>query len=142
MNADYDMFRASRPKKVLIVDDDKDLLEVYQDALRRLDFAVEICADGYAALRRMEETLFDVVVLDLMMPNCTGFEVLLQLQRKEGPKPAVIVITGAHKDPDTVERIRREPVVFDFLFKPCRLMVLADTIRRAVPAQLPGCPTS
>ncbi len=72
MNTDCEMFRASRPRKVLIVDDDTNLLEVYQHALGKLDFDVEVCEDGYAALRRMEETLFDVVVLDLMMPNCTG----------------------------------------------------------------------
>jgi len=137
MNSETDRGRMPCRQRVLVVDDDVNLLAVYEDFLSNAGFYVEVCDDGYAALRRIKKYDFDIVILDLMMPNCSGFEVLLQLQRQEGPKPAVIVITGVYKDPVTVERIRREPVVVDFFFKPCRPSVLVEAMRRAVSAALP-----
>ncbi|MFH2202066.1 MAG: response regulator [Elusimicrobiota bacterium] len=124
-------------KKVLLVDDDEDLLEIYELKLLKAGFDAETANGGLAALRKMETFIPDVVVLDLMMPNCSGFDVLLKLQQRAAPRPPVIVISGVHKDADTVQRIRMEPIVFEFLFKPISPKALVDTVRRAVPTELP-----
>ncbi|MFH2203232.1 MAG: response regulator [Elusimicrobiota bacterium] len=123
---------APQPVKILLVDDDEDLLKVYQLTLSKTGYEVDVAEGGYQALGKMDKTAYDIVVLDLMMPNCSGFEVLLKLQEKKGAKPSVIVATGAHKDADTVKRIRLEPIVADFLFKPLEADALIDAISRAL----------
>lgn len=122
---------------VLLVDDDDDLLEIYSLALRRAGFRIETATDGFKALEKIQSIRPDVVVLDLMMPNCSGFEVLLHLQELQGVRPPVIVMSGVHKDAMTVDRIRLEPIVFEFLFKPVKHKDLVDVVRRAIPAQTP-----
>jgi DNA-binding NtrC family response regulator len=124
-------------RKVLIVDDDEDLLEMFEIILRKAGFYVEVADNGQTGIQKMTEAMPDVVVLDLMMPDCSGFDVLIRLQQMEGPKPVVIVVSGVHKDTTTVEKVRMEPVVFDFLFKPIKPKTLVDVVSRAIPARLP-----
>lgn len=123
-------------KLVLLVDDDQDILEVYELILLKAGYRVEKALDGHAALGKMDSHLPDVVVLDLMMPNCSGFEVLLALQEKKGPKPPIIVVTGVYRDAETAQKVRSEPMVFDFLIKPIRHKKLLDTVRRALPPEM------
>ncbi|MFA5141233.1 MAG: response regulator [Elusimicrobiota bacterium] len=119
-------------RKVLLVDDEQDILYAYGAALRHAGFEVQTAESGNKALGLMKQGLPQVLILDLMMGDGSGFEVLLKLQQLEGPKPAVIVVTGVYTDEETSRRIRGEPVVFELLIKPVRPKMLVETVRRAM----------
>lgn len=121
-------------KKVLIVDDDPDLLDMFQMTLENAGYEVETASSGHAALRTLKNSLPDAIILDLMMPDCSGFDVLLSLQEGTEKKPPIIVVSGVHQDANTVDRVRKEPIVFDFLFKPVKPDLVVDTVRRAISA--------
>jgi DNA-binding response OmpR family regulator len=85
----------SSGRRVLVVDDDEGvrglLRAIFQRAGHRADFA----ADGVEALRKIEEAPYDVVILDLMMPGGSGFELLARLEKASPPKRCVIVVSAA-----------------------------------------------
>jgi DNA-binding response OmpR family regulator len=118
--------------KVLIVDDEEDILLAFSISLRKAGFEVQTAESGNKALGLMEHWLPRVLILDLMMSDGSGFEVLLKLQQLRGPKPAVIVVTGVYSDEESAQKVRNEPVVFDLLNKPVRTKTLVDTVIRAV----------
>ncbi|MPZ15468.1 MAG: response regulator, partial [Chloroflexi bacterium] len=87
--------------KVLLVDDDTDLLDVTAYALRREGFNVLTATDGPHALRRWQADHPDVVVLDVGLPRMNGFDVCHRL-RESGSTP-VILLTALGKEEDIVQ---------------------------------------
>lgn len=84
--------------KLLHVDDDPDILEIAKIALEYLgDFEVVQCASGEDALRKVENFIPDVFLLDVMMPNMTGPETLKKLQEIPGLQnvPAIFMTASA-----------------------------------------------
>jgi len=93
------MSRADFPERkfsVLVVDDDPALQGLFVALLGRDGFAVDCAPDGRVAFEYLKRTTYSVVLLDLMMPEVNGFELLQKLQR-ESPAllPRIIVMTGA-----------------------------------------------
>ena len=83
----------SRPIRVLVADDEKNLRELMVRELSRQGHQVEGVADGEAALDRLREAPYDVVILDMKMPRKEGIEVLRELAGFP-EQPQVIVMTG------------------------------------------------
>ena len=83
-------------KKVLLVDDDNDILTSMQAAFEPTGAAVETAKDGNKAVELAEKNQPDLVVLDMMLPGRSGFLVLEKIKSKKprGSKPYVIMITG------------------------------------------------
>jgi DNA-binding response OmpR family regulator len=83
-------------KKVLLVDDDNDILTSMQAAFEPTGAAVETAKDGNKAVELAEKNQPDLVVLDMMLPGRSGFLVLEKIKAKKprGSKPYVIMITG------------------------------------------------
>src|SRR5437763_440839 len=83
-------------RNVLVVDDDLALRGLFKSLLGRKGFAVDSASDGRGAFDRIQHHNYEVILLDLMMPDVNGFELLDRLQR-ESPSllPRVIVLTGA-----------------------------------------------
>jgi DNA-binding response OmpR family regulator len=89
----------------LVVDDDAGLQQLFTRILSREGFSVDTAGNGRAAYDRLSLHPYDVILLDLMMPDVNGFELLGRLQR-DSPSllPRVIVMTGASQRAiDTVE---------------------------------------
>ena len=83
----------NRSIRVLVADDEKNLRELIVRELSRRGLEAEGVGDGEAALARLRESPYDVVVLDMKMPKKEGIEVLRELQ--DFPEhPQVIVMTG------------------------------------------------
>jgi CheY-like chemotaxis protein len=80
----------------LVVDDDQALQGLFTTLLQREGFDVDCAADGLLAFDQLTRHTYSVILLDLMMPNVNGFELLARLHR-ESPAllPRVIVMTGA-----------------------------------------------
>jgi DNA-binding response OmpR family regulator len=90
--------RADLPNRkwsALVVDDDPGLQGLFLTLLGRDGFAVDCAADGRIAFDCLKRTTYSVILLDLMMPDVNGFELLDRLER-ESPAllPRVIVMTG------------------------------------------------
>ena len=118
----------SRKIRVLVADDERNLRELVVRELARKGHDVDGVEDGAAALERIAETLYDVVVLDMKMPKKEGIEVLRELQ--EFPEqPQVIVMTGFQEVSTAVEAMKLG--AYDYLTKPTKIEELDVVIRKA-----------
>lgn len=79
--------------RVLVVEDDRALLEAYTDVLLAAGFDVVAAADGAGALRALEHDVFDVVLTDLVLPGVNGVEILRAVRERDLDVP-VVLITG------------------------------------------------
>lgn len=117
--------------KILIVDDEADMRTVLFHTLRGAGHQVTEAAGGEEALKKIKRTKFDLVLLDIMMPAMTGYEVLEKIRDMPSrAKTPVVVVTAKH-DP---EGIRREVDVgaTDHIAKPFLPSELEDVVRRAL----------
>lgn len=88
-------------KKILVVEDEKNIAELERDYLEANGYEVEIALDGKSGLDRALESDFDLVILDVMLPGIDGFEVCRQIRKsKEGP----VLMVSAKKD--EIDKIR------------------------------------
>ena len=88
-------------RRVLVVDDERDVVDLLRTILEVEGFAVEVETDGRAALSRVLGNPPDLIVLDLMMPDLDGFELLklLRLEPRAAGVPVLIVSARtAHQD--------------------------------------------
>ncbi|MBI4636503.1 MAG: sigma-54-dependent Fis family transcriptional regulator [Candidatus Rokubacteria bacterium] len=118
----------TRPIRVLVADDERNLRELLARELGRKGHEVEGVADGEAALERLREGHYDVVVLDMKMPRKEGIEVLRELGALP-EQPQVIVMTGFQEVPTAVEAMKLG--AYDYLTKPTRIEELDILIRKA-----------
>ncbi|MDZ4859860.1 MAG: response regulator [Candidatus Hydrogenedentes bacterium] len=107
--------------RVLVVDDDDGVREILAQALRRCGYEAELAKDGIDALRAMESKPYDLVLLDMLMPNRDGLAVLRELRGKPGAPP-VIVMTGSAAS--GVREEASELGAHSFLQKPFELRTL------------------
>jgi len=122
--------------RVLVAEDDAEVRALIGAVLRRSGHTIEFAADGREAIESMREIDFDVVLLDLMMPTASGFEVLAWMHRaKPGMgRRAVIVVTGmAEKDLKNLADGR----VFAILRKPFDINDLQSKIAEVLTAPTP-----
>jgi DNA-binding response OmpR family regulator len=114
-------------KKILMVDDDADLREALADQLILTEeFDVFEAEDGARGLERSKESLFDLVLLDVGLPDMDGRE-LCRLMRKQGVKCPIIMLTGHDTDADTI--LGLDAGANDYVSKPFKFPVLLARIR-------------
>ena len=118
----------TRTIRVLVADDERNLRELLVRELGRKGLDVEGVADGEAALERLAEGGYDVVVLDMKMPRREGIEVLRELAGMP-EAPQVIVMTGFQEVGTAVEAMKLG--AYDYLTKPAKIEELDILIRKA-----------
>jgi DNA-binding response OmpR family regulator len=104
--------------RILLVDDDRELTSMLSEYLTRESFEVEVVHDGDAALARLGaagEPAPDLVILDVMLPGCSGLDVLRALRTREAPPP-VLMLTARGDDVDRI--VGLELGADDYLSKP------------------------
>ena len=114
--------------KILLVDDEKEFVETLSERIRMRDHKSDVALDGESALKRMDDDLPDVVVLDLKMPGIDGMEVLRRI-RNAYPNVQVIMLTGHGSDKD--EKEARKLGAFEYLQKPVEIDTLMKKIKKA-----------
>jgi two-component system alkaline phosphatase synthesis response regulator PhoP len=88
-----------RHMKVLVADDSELILRMATDLLSEAGYKVITAGDGATAMRRIEEEHPDLVVLDLLMPRMTGFDVLREIKKSERLRATpVLVMSGVYKE--------------------------------------------
>ncbi|EEX09411.1 two component transcriptional regulator, winged helix family [Ruegeria lacuscaerulensis ITI-1157] len=114
-------------KKILLVDDDEDLREALSEQLVMTeDFDVFEASDGQSALERAREAIYDLVILDVGLPDTDGRE-LCRLMRKQGVKSPILMLTGHDSDADTI--LGLDAGANDYVSKPFKFPVLLARIR-------------
>ena len=114
-------------KNILLVDDDDDLREALAEQLVMTeDFEVFEADCGTVAMGRVKEQLYDLIILDVGLPDTDGRE-LCRLMRKQGVKAPVLMLTGHDSDADTL--LGLDAGANDYVTKPFKYPVLLARIR-------------
>lgn len=112
-------------KQVLIIEDDLNIAELERDYLQLNGFRVEIVQDGLSGLKKAVSGLFDIVVVDLMLPHKDGFEIIREIRKKyEIP---IIVVSARTEDIDKIRGL--DFGADDYLTKPFSPAELVARIR-------------
>ena len=114
--------------KILLVDDEKEFVETLSERIRMREHDSDVALNGEQALKKMDDDLPDVVVLDLKMPGMDGMEVLRRI-RKAYPKVQVIMLTGHGSEKDEEEA--RKLGAFEYLQKPVEIDTLMKKVKKA-----------
>lgn len=114
-------------KKILLVDDDDDLREALSEQLVMTeDFDVFEAENGQDAMEKVKGGIFDLVILDVGLPDTDGRE-LCRRMRKQGVKCPVLMLTGHDSDSDTI--LGLDAGANDYVTKPFKFPVLLARIR-------------
>ncbi len=114
---------------VLVVDDDPDICNVLQLWLSEVGYRVEVFQHGFEALQRILQGGVDVALIDILMPEISGIDVLDQV-RKHGREPAVIITTAFGSEQIAINAIRHG--ADDYLRKPIDRNELLVVLERAL----------
>jgi UDP-3-O-[3-hydroxymyristoyl] N-acetylglucosamine deacetylase len=121
--------------KVLIIDDEKSILESLSSVLREEGFDVRTAKDGREGLALFQEVKPRIVLLDVWMPEMDGLEVLSRVKELD-PEAVVVVISGHGTISTAVEAVKMGAI--DFLEKPLSIEKVLDVIERGVAGKTNG----
>jgi DNA-binding response OmpR family regulator len=113
--------------RVLLVDDEKDIVEVIQDRLEAYGFTVVTAGTGVEALKTLSMERFDGVFLDVKMPEMGGIEVLEEIRKKDEKIP-IIIITSSSTRESAIEALAKG--ANDFVLKPFEWQELKGKIEK------------
>jgi DNA-binding response OmpR family regulator len=118
-------------KRILIVDDDEMVLIALNELLRPEGYEVHTSSRGTEALKRIEQNVYDLLMLDVIMPEMGGFELCKKIREKENYRETPIVfLTAKSQEEDRIQGIEAGANLF--LSKPISpeklLGVISDTI--------------
>jgi len=102
-------------RKILIVDDNKDFADVFCDILRANNYDAHSCYGGVQAIEQTKDSEFDVMFLDIMMPDMDGVETLKEIKKIQ-PDATVIMMTGYSVDEMVHKAIEQKAT--DVIYKP------------------------
>lgn len=128
-------------KRILVVDDDDAIRALLLRILTRRGFAVDLARNGAEALDRLRRCNYAVMLLDLMMPVLSGWDVLTKLQHAvPANRPVIIVLTAGTEPRDLSAQL-----VSGTIRKPFDVELLLDSVTACIaavsaPQQIPGCP--
>lgn len=91
--------------KILLAEDDLQLVDMYNRKFELEGFDVEVAEDGEKALKLIEEFKPEVILLDIMMPKVTGLQVLEEVKKKPEFTDAIIIMLTNLSDEKTAEKI-------------------------------------
>lgn len=116
-------------KTVLLAEDDPAIRRIAEIALRREGFTVQTVGDGAEALQYLEESLFDLIVLDSLMPNLDGLETCRRLKANPRTRQIPVVMLSARSQ-SADEEEGREAGALGYIRKPFDATSLGQQIRQ------------
>jgi len=118
--------------RILLVDDDPEVRRVCREALERAGHQVTVADTGAAALEALRQTDFDAGVLDIVLPDLSGLDLLSAMHERNGDA-VVVLITGFASLETAMEAVRRGAC--DYLRKPFTARDLVRTVERGLESQ-------
>ncbi len=132
-------------KKILVVEDDADLVELLRFNLKKAGFAVGTALDGIEALKKARSLVPDLVLLDLMLPELDGFAVC-EVLRRDPSTASVPVIMVTAMSSQLARLTGLEAGATDYITKPFNIRDLLSRIQTALsgnsPATQPPAPVT
>ena len=114
--------------KLLIADDEKNVSLILQKELARRNYEVSVANDGRSAVEFAQKVDYDVIVMDMTMPQMDGIQALKVIKQAE-PSPEIIMLTGNATLETAIEAMKAG--AYDYLTKPCKIEELDVLIRKA-----------
>lgn len=111
-------------KRILVIEDDLDVLSMIIKHLKYLDYEVITATDGMEGLKQLDSAEYDLVITDIVMPYVSGVGVVTALKEKR-PHIPVIAITGYGKEPEAAAMEKKADLV---LAKPVKMSALKNYI--------------
>jgi len=124
-------------KRIMVVDNEDDICDIYKRVLVSEGFDVEAFLDGGTAIDSFAKKSFDVVITDLKMPKVDGYFVIKKI-RELSPKTDIIVITGYATLDSVVATIKLG--AYDYLVKPFEINDLVSKVKKCIEER--GCYSS
>jgi len=115
--------------KILIADDDKAIADILKDLLSESGRSVDVCYDGLAAVEGLQKNVYDLVIVDLVMPRIGGLDVL-KYAKEINPDVVVIIITGYASLETAIMAIKKG--AYDYLTKPFKLEEIKIVVENAI----------
>ncbi|MDX9788047.1 MAG: response regulator [Desulfobacterales bacterium] len=115
-------------EKILLVDDEKDFLDIMSERMSARDMEVTTASSALDAIKLIENQSYDAVVLDLMMPEMDGLQALKAIKEKR-PELQIILLTGHATVEKGIEAMKLGAM--DLVQKPADLKVLTEKIKKA-----------
>ena len=132
---------------ILIVEDDQRIASVVKFHLERESWAIRHAADGDTGLQLYYEIKPDLVILDVMLPGRSGFDVCTAIRSTPGEQPAILMLTARVEEVDAVMGLTvgaddyvRKPFGVKELVARCRSLLQRREARRSAPAAAPVTP--
>lgn len=116
-------------KKILVVDDEESIRWVLGKCLEKAGYLVKYAENGSQAIESASSNGFSSIILDITMPDMSGFEVLKEL-RARGIDPPVIIITAQNTVKNAIDAMKRG--AYDYIAKPFDLDEVKITVQRAI----------
>lgn len=116
-------------KSILVVDDEDDFTHLMEEILRKNNYTAYVARSGADALQLLKSTKFDLLILDLIMPELGGLHLLRKVNEQD-PKPPVIVLTGDARVESVVEAMKLG--AYDYLSKPMDWNKLEIAVKNAL----------
>ena len=125
---------------VLVVDDDPTIRTIAAELLREEQHAIIEAADGDEALRVLDATHAELVVLDMLMPNRDGLETIMEIRRRHPGVRILAISSGGSIGVGNLLGMARVFGADETLAKPLSFTTFAATVNRLLeaPAQAPG----
>src|SRR6266850_7619213 len=120
-----------RLPKILIADDNPQGVELLEAYLAGTDYEIQTAADGEETLRKVKEWQPDLILLDIMMPKISGFEVCKRIKTNPATNDTVVLMVTALDQPSDIDRAV-EAGTNDFLTKPINKTELLLRVRAAL----------
>ena len=114
---------------LLIVDDDEKILFAFQEVFTKDGYVTTVARDGAEALRKIQLSRPDAVIMDITMPRLDGLEALKQIKEKDSSVP-VVLITGFGTMQTAIKAMQLG--AFEYLTKPLDVPLVRDVVRRAL----------
>lgn len=114
--------------KVLVVDDEKDFLEMTISRMQKRNILCESAESGEEAVEKIAKGKYDVVLLDVKMPGMDGIETLREI-KKLAPQVEIVMLTGHASVESGIDSMKLG--AFDYLMKPVELDILLEKLKDA-----------
>ncbi len=120
-----------RPLRILVAEDNRVNQLVVVHMLRRLGYSADVAEDGVAAVTAAARSTYDIVLMDVQMPNMDGLTATRSIREARGPQPRIIAMTANAMPGD--RELCLEAGMDDYISKPIDLESLGAALARSLP---------
>lgn len=118
-------------KKILVVEDTALYLKILKGVFSKLNYDVHFCETGGEAIQKLQEIPFDLVLLDLILPDYDGYDILDMVKENNKLSETPVVVMSGMKDSDKVKKAILKGAV-DFIIKPYNFSIIKSRVEQAI----------